>query len=105
MAGVTGAGKESRTPRSSAWKAVARPLRLFARVMVDRVGIEPTEDGLQGLPAPLRAARVWCSRKDLNPQMAAYKAAAVPLSHRSESGSKRWDRTTALRLNRALLYR
>jgi len=29
-------------------------------VLVDRVGIEPTKDGLQGLPAPLRAARKGC---------------------------------------------
>lgn len=30
--GITGAGRESRTPRSSAWKAAGRPLSLSTRV-------------------------------------------------------------------------
>ena len=49
-------------------------------MVVDRPGIEPGKDGLQGLPAPLRAARrVYGARcMESNPRPTAYKAGALP---------------------------
>jgi hypothetical protein len=34
--------------------------------LVDRVGLEPTKDDVQGLPAPLRTAHVWLPRVESN---------------------------------------
>ena len=50
-------------------------------MMVDRIGIEPIKSGLQGLSAPLRAARVFdigAGCKESNSQPSPYRGAALP---------------------------
>lgn len=60
---MPGAGKESRTPRSSAWKAAGRPLSLFTRIDLPLDAGARPDDSARGPPHRLE---FWWMVMDLN---------------------------------------
>jgi hypothetical protein len=49
-------------PRPDPYRGPALPTELTQQFLVDHLGVEPSKDGLQGLPALRRAALVQSTR-------------------------------------------
>jgi hypothetical protein len=62
-------------------KASSPHLLRRGTILVDHLGIEPSKDGLQGLPALQRAAQnLWRGMRESNPLLTVRQTVTLPMS-------------------------
>ena len=69
-------------PRHPPYRGGALPSELWQHYLVDRIGIEPIKDCLQGIPALQRAARVFQSRVRARSNFVVWVAGFEPAASR-----------------------